>query len=259
MTDNGKNYQPDYSVLNKWPIANWKWPRIAVFIPMMQALPYADEVIPAFLEIARQGPVFLYLNYGYAERVHNLAAWEFLASEYTHLLVLDSDHTHPPDIIQRLARHVIEDPDRWIIGGLNYRRTAPYSPCILMEYEGKAARPVEWNETGLMEVQSMGTANILIARQVFERLDPPWFINEYNPAIHTTGGYDGYFCNKAREAGIKIWCDMGLTSPHMTTARINERTFRTHLKMNPLPEDEVINVETPLYRERDSDPERSRA
>lgn len=249
MTDNGKDYKPDYSVLKKWPVCNWAYPKIAVFIPWMQALPYADEVLPSFLEIARQGAPFIHMSYGYAERVHNLAAWELLAhEEWTHILVLDSDHVHPPDIIQRIARHVIEDPNRWIVGGLNYRRSAPYSPCILVEHEGKAARPVEWHETGLMEVQSIGTANIMIARQVFEQLEPPWFINEYQEQIHTTGGYDTYFCNKARAAGIKIWCDMGLTSPHMASHRIGEQTFRTHMKMNPLPEDEVINVETPLYR-----------
>lgn len=250
MTDNGKEYTPDYSVLNKWPIINWEWPKIVVFIPWMQALPYADEVLPSFLEIARQGPPFIHLSYGYAERVHNLAAWEFLAHDWTHLLVLDSDHVHPPDIIQRLARHVIEDPGRLIVGGLNYRRTPPYSPCLLVEYDGKAARPVEWNETGLMEVLSLGTANIMIARQVFEKLEPPWFINEYNEAIHTTGGYDTYFCNKARDAGIKMWVDMSLTSPHMGTHRIGEKTFRTYMGMHPLPEDEVINVKTEIYRER---------
>lgn len=228
-------------ILSKYPISSWPWPRPVVFIPWMQALPYADDVLPAFLEIARTGVPFIHLNYGYAERVHNLAAWEFLASDYTHLIVLDSDHTHPSDIVQELCKIVIEDPEIKIVGGLNYRRTPPYSPCTLIEVNGKAARPVEW-DSGLQEVSSIGTANIMIAREVFEKIEPPWFINEYSEAIRTTGGYDTYFCNKARAAGFAIWCDFGLCSPHMGSHRINERTYRSYLAMHPIPQEELFNV-----------------
>ena len=33
MSDNWKEYQPDFSVLNKWPVRAWKWPRPVVFVP----------------------------------------------------------------------------------------------------------------------------------------------------------------------------------------------------------------------------------
>lgn len=231
-----------FDVLNKYPIANWDWPRPVVFIPWMQALPFADQVMPGFIEIARTGVPFLHLSYGYAERVHNLAAWEFLDSDYTHLIILDSDHKHPHDIVQRLCRLMMEDPDnRKIAGGLNYRRTPPYEPCAMLELDGRLARPVDW-DPGIQEVQAVGTANIIIAREVFEQVEPPWFINEYNDAIRTTGGYDTYFCNKVRAAGFSIWCDFGLCSPHMATHTINERTYRSYLQMHPIPQEELINV-----------------
>jgi hypothetical protein len=230
-----------FDILKRYPISNWDWPRPVVFIPWMQALPYADKVLPNFLEIARSGVPFIPLDYGYAERVHNLMGFDMLASDYTHVIILDSDHRHPANIVQHLCRYVIDDPEKKIVGGLNYRRTPPYSPCVLVEYDGKLARPVEW-EGGLHEVESIGTANIMISREIFEKIEPPWFLNEYSAALHTTGGYDTYFCNKVRAAGYKIWCDFSLCSPHAVGGFVTEQTFRSYLAMNPIPEEELFNV-----------------
>lgn len=237
------DYTPDYSVLQTYPISAWEWPKPVVFIPWMQALPYADQVLPNFIEIARTGVPFIHLQYGYAERVLNLAVWEFLDSSFTHMIVLDSDHTHQPDIVHQLCRLVIEDPSRQIVGGLNYRRSAPYGPCALLDVDGKLARPVEWEPTDtLQEVAAIGTANIIFDRKVFEQVPPPWFINEYSEELRTTGGYDTYFGNKARAHGFKIWCDFSLCSPHMGSHRISEKTYRTYMAMHPIPQEELVNV-----------------
>jgi len=240
MSDNGKEYQPDYSVLNKWPVRAWKWPKPVVFVPWMQSLPYADEVLPNFLEIASMGVPFLHRSYGYAERVLNLAAWDFLeADDYTHLIILDSDHTHPVDIVQQLCRVVIEDPQRLVVGGLNYKRTPPYSPCAWAKgKDGRVGNLLEWSP-GLFKAHRIGSANMIIAREVFERLDPPWFLNEYNDELMTTDGYDTFFCNKCHDEDIDIWCDTRISSPHMASMRVTERAFRTYLEMNPVEHEEV--------------------
>ena len=54
-------------------------------------------------------------------------------------------------------------------------------------------------------------------------------------------GHDVYFCHKAHDAGIKIYCDLSLTSLHATTQWVGEKTFQSYRAVNPLPETEVIN------------------
>ena len=245
MSDNGNGYNPDYSVLKQWPVSLWKWPRIVVYVPWPSALPDASDVNPGFLEIARHGTMFMHLPYGFADRMRNEAAKTLLRSDYTHILMLDSDHVHPHNIVQKLAKHVIEDPERLIVGGLNFTRTAPFGPCAWVFNEkdnNQIYRIHEW-EPGLIEVARMGTGSILIAREAFERTEFPWFVNEPNMVDEMLGSHDNYFCKKAIKAGMKIWCDLSATSPHMGSGiRVTEQTYRTFCEVNPIPREELIDA-----------------
>ena len=88
----------------------------------------------------------------------------------------------------------------------------------------------------------VGTGCIIIAKEAFERLEFPWFVNEPHMEGQMLGSHDNYFCKKAQEAGIKIWCDFTLTSPHMSTHRVTEHTFRTYTQMNPAKEEDLIDA-----------------
>ena len=244
MSDNGNDYKGEYSVLKQWPVSLWAWPKVVVYIPMPRALSDAPDVFPHFIEIARHGTPFMHLPYGFADRMRNEAAKQLLDSEYTHILMLDSDHTHPADIVQRLARHIIEDPERLIVGGLNFKRSPPYSPCAYVvsgNDNDQIYRVHDW-EPGLTEVSRIGTGSILISREVFERIDFPWFVNEPDLVNQGLGSHDHYLCKLAQDVGIKIWCDFGLVSPHMASHRITEETYRTFCKLNPIPQGELIDA-----------------
>jgi len=244
MSDNGNGYKPDYSVLKQWPVSLWEWPQIAVYVPWPQALGDAPDVNSHIIEIARSGVMFLHLPYGFADRMRNEAAKQLLDSEYTHILMLDSDHVHPPNIVHRMAQHIIEDPERLIVAGLNFKRSAPYSPCAYVvsgENDDQIYRVHDW-EPGLMEVSRVGAASLLIAREVFERLEFPWFVNEPDLVNQGLGSHDHYFCKLAQKAGIKIYCDFTLTSPHMASHRVTEQTYRTFCEMNPIPTEELIDA-----------------
>ena len=108
-------------------------------------------MFPNFIEIARTGVPFMHLPYGFADRMRNEAAKQLLSSrrKFTHIVMLDADHTHPPDIVHRLAKHVIEDPDRLIVGGINFKRTEPFAPCAAIVEDDKVYRPQEW-EAGIV-------------------------------------------------------------------------------------------------------------
>ncbi len=217
-------------VLNTWPVASWKWPKVVVLVPQFPALPHADDVFYNFWAIAQQGTPAMRMPYGRTDVVRNRAAMNLLRSSFTHILMLDADHIHPEDIVQRLCRWVLLNPEIQVVGGLNFRRGEPYDPCcFLLGKDGKLYPPAEWSQ-GLIQVDALGTGSILIAREVFEQLEPPWFFNKYDKVWEDAWpGEDIGFSEKCREAGIKMWVDTTTTSPHMIDAYVDESSFKQYL------------------------------
>ena len=187
------------------------------------------------MQIAAQGVRFIKQDYTRTDLASNRFAMQLLASEFTHLLMLDLDHVHPPDIVQRLAQWVLSDPAHQVVGGLNYRRSEPYEPCaFIRQPDGALGAPASWTP-GLMKVDFLGTGSILIAREVFEKIEPPWFYNLYDDNKWTDQwpGEDIGFNEKCREAGIQMYLDTTTTSPHVSDRLIGEKTFWAYLEQHP--------------------------
>lgn len=233
----------DLSVLNQQPIKAWAWPKILLFVPLFPALPFADKVFWSFMSIAQQGPAFLKAEYGRTDYARNMAANTLLNSDFTHILMLDADHVHPPDIIQRLAAHIIKRPEIQIVGGLNFKRAAPYDPCCFVKIPGEDDSygfPHEW-DAGLIRVDLLGTGSILIAREVFETIDEPYFFYDYSKV--DDGFYpseDVAFSKKCDEAGIVMYVDTQTTSPHMMVAGVDEDTYRQYWTQHRLNQEERL-------------------
>jgi len=222
-------------VLRTLPIASWKWPRILLGVPIERALSHASQTFFRFMEIASQGVPFVKQDYTRTDLARNRLAMELLKGNYTHLLMLDSDHIHPVDIVQRLARWVLLDPDKLVVGGLNFRRSVPHEPCAFFyEPDGTLSAPATWTP-GLMRVDVLGTGSMMIAREVFETLEPPWFWHIYDENIMSDvwPGEDIGFCKKCNAAGIDLWMDTTTSSPHLTDGVVTEASFREYLKDHP--------------------------
>lgn len=220
----------DFDFLNIWPIASWKYPRVLVGIPIERAISYAEKVFHRFLAIASQGSAFLEVPYGRIDLVRNLMVQRFLSSDFTHLLMLDVDHEHPVDIIQRFAKWAVLRPDAQVISGLNFRRKAPYDP-VAGWFNGDKKRHImyEW-EHGLVPVDEVGGASLFVHRDVFLKIDPPWFFNIYDKVWENDWpGEDIGFCRKCRELDIPIHVDTDISSPHCTEELVTEETFRNHI------------------------------
>ncbi len=228
----------------------WEWPRIAVFVPMLPAWPYADDVWPHINEIARTGVRFLYHPYGVIDGVRNrVAEGVLLDDEFTHVLYLDSDQKHPIDIVPRLAKWILEDHERLIVAGLYFNRRPPYAPNVWMKGEdGLYYQAHNWGQ-GLIEgIDLVGTGCLLINKKVFEMLDRPWFYNSYEGIQEKKGnfvfpGEDIGFCKKARAAGIEIYLDTTIDSPHARTSFVNEKTYRSYCAMNEDMNEEIVTYE----------------
>lgn len=233
--------RPDLDILQQRPIRNWEWPKIVLFVPLLPVLPFADEVFWQFMTIAAQGVPFMRHEYGRTDYVRNKAVETLLESEFTHLLMLDSDHIHPTNIIERLARWIIVNPEIQVIGGLNFKRTEPYDPCAFIRHNGGYAYPQEWTP-GLLEVDLIGTGSILINRNVFEAIKPPWFFYSYSNAKQGLYPSDDIsFSLQCQSAGIKMYVDTTTTSPHLTSRLVDEETFRNYWATRP-EEQETVTI-----------------
>jgi len=116
------------------------------------------------------------------------------------ILFLDSDMVFPPDTLLRLLQH-----GKDIVGATYTKRVAPFD--ILGE-------PLANQRTvltdGLLEMQRIPTGCLLINMSVFDKLSKPHFRFETN-AEGQIVGEDYLFCDRARQAGFRIWCDAALS------------------------------------------------
>jgi len=217
------------NVLEQYPIMSWAFPRILVAFLLERTISYADLVFPACMQIAAQGPVVLNMPYQRTDLARNRASMELLKSDFTHLLMLDIDHVHPHDIIQRLAKWVVADPKNYqVVGGLNFRRSEPYDPCAYKIGDDGSMYTIAWEKDDeIVEVDRLGTGSILIAREVLETIPPPWFVNDYSQGWRDAWpGEDIGFNKLCVQHGIKMWVDVTVTSPHITPAIIDGATWQ---------------------------------
>ncbi len=129
------------------------------------------------------------------------------------LWFMDDDHAFPPNFLMRLLAHDVP-----LVVPVVLQRVAPFRPCVYLDAQGRGEGPraeviplPHLDGEGLIEAAGGGTAGMLIRREVLEAVESPWF--EYG-----TVSEDLLFCDKAREAGFKIHCDLASRLGHITTA-----------------------------------------
>ena len=117
------------------------------------------------------------------------------------LLFLDSDMTFPNTTLRRLLAH-----QKPIVGALYTKRVPPYE--LLGAPIGSEA---SIDAEGLIEMKHMPTGCLLISMAVFANLTPPYFRFLFDEATGAIHGEDYVFCDLARAAGFRIWCDVALS------------------------------------------------
>lgn len=208
-------------------------PEVVVAVPKERSV--HQDAFAHFIEIARRGWDWLHLPYCRNDIARNKLAAGARRGGYDWLVMLDSDHKHPPNVVERLLRWPQNDPDVRIVGGLNFRRGEPYDPCaFIIGDDGKTYSMVDW-EQGLIEVHAIGTGSILIHTSVFEEIDFPWFGYDYATTEDPDGTYPGvdiWFSKRCRAAGIKMHVDTTTSSPHHFDSYVTEHTYRSYMRAN---------------------------
>jgi hypothetical protein len=165
-------------------------------------------------------------------RVRNLIAKDFLASDCTDLMFIDSDiNFNAEDIFRLMAWNI--DPKKGIVGGVPVARKkgSVYISSLDQGEDGE----IYMNAYGLVKAKRLATAFMLIRRDVFETLrdnHPEWqyhddrVMNGHEDKIcysffdfkSTPEGYVGedyLFCDRAAEHGFEVWIDPTIKLGHM--------------------------------------------
>lgn len=119
-----------------------------------------------------------------------------------HLLFLDSDMVFPRETLRRLLAHDLD-----IVGATYTKRVPPYPTLGALLPDA----PRERIDQGLVEMLHLPTGCLLIRASVFQDLSKPWFRFETDEEAGVIRGEDYVFCERARAAGHRVWCDLVLS------------------------------------------------
>lgn len=168
---------------------------------------------------------------------------QFLETDGTHLLFIDSDETFAPETAMRLLQD-----DLPVVSGVVYQRNPPPAPCIYKQikdsvYHFPMAQELQnWfrdneipqfrepcvlnlpDEMSIWEVDEVGTGCLLIKREVLEDIGEPRF--DIMPGHFWGMTTDILFCRRAKEAGYKIHADLRVQLGHLTDYAVTARDFR---------------------------------
>jgi hypothetical protein len=160
-------------------------------------------------------------------RARNLLTKDFLESNCTDLIFIDSDINFEPEDVFRLMAWTT-DPKKGIVAGVPRVRGEERVYITALEYDDN--QELTMNSMGLVRGMRVATAFMMVRRDVFETLveaHPDWTYYDKKsdrmlPAIFdfklTEEGYMGedfLFCDRAREVGFEVWIDPTIKLGHM--------------------------------------------
>lgn len=160
-------------------------------------------------------------------RARNLLVRDFLDSDCTDLLFIDSDINFEPEDVFRLLAWA-SDPKKGIVAGVPRTRSETATYITDLDYDEN--NELTMNGMGLVRAKRVATAFMMVRREVFEVLvskHPEW--NYYDTRAGKTlsavfdfkvtpEGYIGedfLMCDRARDEGFEVWIDPTIKLGHM--------------------------------------------
>jgi GT2 family glycosyltransferase len=202
---------------------NQKSLNIFVAVPMNRPIEF--RTFESFIRLANLRGIHNY-SFGFTQNslvydARETLVDQFLKSECDAIMFIDSDMVFHPQSIEILSKHDVP-----FVTAKAYKRVEPYQPCFYNKVElledGNVylESPVEYSKE-IMEIQGAGMACALIKREVFERIEKPYFFPFPNV------GEDLSFCLKLKNAGVKMYVDLLLQFGHLSQQVILEEHFQT--------------------------------
>lgn len=162
-----------------------------------------------------------------AENRNNIVK-QGLKTDATHFFFLDDDLIFAPDVLDKLLARDLD-----AVVGLSLYRCPPFEPLL---YKNDRIRQLKKNDSGLIEVDASTSGGLLIKREVFEKMESPyWTLGQIKK---DKWGDDIDFCRKLKEAGYKLFCDLDVRFGHIFTSfvlpeKLNSGWTATLVHKNP--------------------------
>lgn len=165
-------------------------------------------------------------------RARNALVAQFLASDCTDLLFIDSDLIFTPQHVARIISH-----DKDVVGGFYIKKMQGIPQFVCNTFEN--CEPPDAD--GLQKVKYMGTGFLKISRKAFETIiakfgEKLWYHPDETPPetkehdLFTTGVYqfpdgtrrylseDWFFCQRWLDCGGDVWADSQICARHVGPA-----------------------------------------
>ena len=205
--------------------------RLMIAIPTLGSI--HTDLVARLLTWQSQFPpnqIALYLTKHLApvDRARNAIVQQFLNQRLkdqplTHLLMIDSDTVPQPDAIKRLLSH-----DLPFVSGMTpianrNKETGAlefFDNCFeSVTRDGEGVRTnIAHRNTGLKTINRCGAACLLVKREVFEALNPPYFQFELDETgTKHTRSEDIRFCDDVKAAGYTLYADTDVICTHHKT------------------------------------------
>lgn len=156
------------------------------------------------------------------DRARNQIVHFFLAHDFTHLLMIDSDTIPPENAVHKLLA-ADTDAISAMTGILRINEEGEwevYDNCFIERETdpetGKVTKTILAEQhTGLQRIFRCGAACLMIKREVFEKLTKPYFrfILTDDGLSHKVSE-DIYFCDTLHAAGVELWADTDVICQH---------------------------------------------
>jgi hypothetical protein len=142
----------------------------------------------------------------------NFCIDKFLETEFQYLWFIDHD-TCPPIH----ALDFLRNAERSVISGIV--RTRKYDWDGSEKKVGVVARKTErgykpCGGSGIEKIDVCGAACLMIHRSVFEKIEPPWFVDPPWPKPGEVRSHDFFFCEKLQEAGVDLYAHFSVVCKH---------------------------------------------
>lgn len=159
----------------------------------------------------------------------NSLAKQAINNDFDRILWLDSDIVFDPDLMVRLARHL--DDGYEYMSGLYFKRQYPTEPVcfktITQVQEGKelvtkALVYKDYPRDQLFEVDATGFGAVMMTVDLIKRVQDKYGL-PFSPQLGL--GEDMSFCWRAKQVGVKLYCDSSIRLKHIGSIAYTEQTY----------------------------------
>jgi len=184
----------------EWPeMSSTDQVHVALFTP---GYPYVGAAMRAVELSRRPGAAFSWRVGEPLSPLRDTFARSLLETEATHALMLEGDVVPPPDVVDRLMQ-----ADAPVV-------TAAYPQWVdeRLSANVQALVDTSWSDTiptRVFPVRRCLLGCILVRRDVFTTVPPPWFLSTMTEDRFVTD--DEWFCRAVRHARLSIVCDGSVT------------------------------------------------